>query len=232
MAWNGLKYDANSNSLDISGSNIMIFDHVTFRNNRNLNFTGSYNTLSDKPKLGINYNFSTTTNIEELESGNISFDTRNISEAKLLNIHHINSDTINILNTIKLLHISDNTNHKSIITISDKLNYDNQIIFTIDSLNSRLENKSIFNISNVNFIGDFDSTNEIILTLSISGNQGAQGATGNQGTPGTASSAFSACLNITTPAEQIQGNSNVGGEFEIPLITNSNKPTDYSVLEL
>ena len=62
----------------------------------------------------------------------------------------------------------------------------------------------------------------------MTGPQGAAGPQGLQGLPGSASAAFRACLDISSiEHDQIQGNPQIPGEIEIPLVSGSNTPTSY-----
>ena len=76
-----------------------------------------------------------------------------------------------------------------------------------------------------------------------SGCQGPTGPTGSIGVQGllvlgrgtkrtrntsSDSIAFRACLDITTEAEDIQGNNSINGEITISLPSNSTTPTDYT----
>ena len=64
--------------------------------------------------------------------------------------------------------------------------------------------------------------------LAVTGPQGAAGPQGLQGLPGSASAAFRACLDISSiEHDQIQGNAQIPGEIEIPLVPSSNSPTSY-----
>ena len=51
MTWSGFKYDASENALDISSNNLVIYDHVEFRNNDNIRFKGTYNSLKSKKQF-------------------------------------------------------------------------------------------------------------------------------------------------------------------------------------
>ena len=142
--WKGFKWDNNNRILDISFGNIGVQNNIYFRNKNNA-FEGTFNTLLDKPKFGQQYKFSTSIDVNTTTNGYFRFNKNTITSSTNFSINNIDNNSDNISEVLNLFHQSNNSK-KSIITITNINNYNNKILFEIESLLSENNNVKVYNI--------------------------------------------------------------------------------------
>ena len=146
----------------------------------------------------------------------------------------------NFMTTISLV---NNPTTKGFVRISKK---DDPTIFLLFQITEVENNVTYYDLTIGHQAGSgldpLTNNMDVIVSFTINGNRGDIGQQGSRGFSGftgmtgpqgpkgqlgSESAAFRACLDITTEHDEIQGNAQVSGEIEIPLVPNSNTPTNY-----
>ena len=181
--WKGFSWDNNTSTLDVSAGNIGVNSDIYFRNT-NATFKGTYDSLKNKPNQGYKYKYSNNLVMNSVSSGTFRFNKSDIKLSTKFSINKLDNEANNIISLLELFHKSNNSS-KSLVSITDTTNYENKVVFTIESLDSESTNLKIYNIKDIVSLKNQFSNNAIcMLEVSLIGNKGDSGLKGDEGLKG------------------------------------------------
>ena len=205
--YGGIFWNNDTRVYDISGANLQVREHIKFKNT-NHTFDGKYNTLQNKPNLGLNHNYASG---GIPATGQITFNASPAS-ATTFSIHLTDIDGNNVANAIALYDRSTNVNVKGSIYIHDENDYKKGIIFSIISLYADNETYKTYNMGDILIKGTGPTVGENqIITFTLSGDKGSTGAKGSTGEKGTTGSNGSSGSNGAAGAKGDTGAAGTNG---------------------
>ena len=187
--YGGIRWDSVNRIYEISGGDIKVANTIHFKNTLR-SFNGNYNSLHNKPVLGIGYKYNNDTNVNTIGTGEFKFNNSTILSATQFSIHLSDINSNSNKTFLETFNESTNTNNKGILYLHEEDNYRNSVIFTIENMQSAPEEQlhRIFDIKRLivkgNGLTDGLNYNITFSPTGNSGLNGSQGAAGSQGSRG------------------------------------------------
>ena len=147
LNYGGIVWNSDTRVYDISGANLQINEHITFKNN-NHQFNGKYSSLRNKPNLGIKYAYSDNDSHIGVAVGEIRFDNANLLLAEKFSINKTDADGVDNLSDIEEFNSSSNT-LKGKISIFDEELSANGMTFSISSMDDDIVAGQLYRTFNI-----------------------------------------------------------------------------------